>query len=322
MKMLNCLLILLAGSGLWACGDGARPTNIPDPIFPVDTLSVADCDQCMVLAEQSRPSIRIVEAGEGHTVWEWRPEQAPDLENPDWFSNPDEAKPVYDRKYVLVTASGGGVALIRIADKKVVFSAYAGGNPHSAELFPDGNLAVASSTGNKLTIFRVDTTATSAGYKKQHWLPSGHNVVWDRKREVLWTAGKDKLYRYAYNFDREQPDVILKDSLQLPGNGAHDLFPVYGKDSLWLTNTHDVYTIDLGTQRVRRAELMHRKNIKSISSGPQAFPTIILKPEESWWSEKVLDTRGETVFEESGLRIYKARWFLPNHFSYPEQDAY
>ncbi len=315
-------LLLGIGLGTGACTESDRRVNLPEKVFPSDTLRVEDCLRCLVLTEQARPSIRIVETLTGNTVWEWQPAQAEELEDPAWFSNPDEAKPVYDRKYLLVTASGGGVALIRIADKKVVFSAYAGGNPHSAELFPDGNLAVASSTGNYLTIFRLDTAASSeAPYKQQHDLPSGHNVVWDRKREVLWSAAKNKLYSFVYNFDCERPDVILQDSLPLPGNNAHDLFPVFGKDSLWLTNTSDVYLIDLKARRTFRADVAHREHIKSVSSGPEDYPVILLSPEESWWSDKVRDTRGEVIFEEKGFRIYKARWFLPNAFSYPEKHV-
>lgn len=313
---------MVSALGLLGCGEsGGGKVDVPEVQFPGDSLSAEDCTRCLVLTEQARPSIRIVETTSGNTVWEWRPAQARELENPDWFSNPDEAKPVYDADYLLVTASGGGVALIRIADKKVVFQAYAGGNPHSAEIFPDGNIAVASSTGNYLTLFHLDSLASPGEvYKKQIPIPFGHNVVWDKKRELLWSAAKDKLYAYEYNFNCLKPGLTLKKTVQLPGNDAHDLFPVYGKDSLWFTNTSNVYYIDLNTFDITSANLVHREDIKSVSSGPEGFPTVLMKPEEKWWSDKVLDAEGNAVFQENGLRIYKARWFVENAFSYPEED--
>lgn len=320
MKMLTGILLVFAAA-LSGSGDADRTVTLPEVEFPGDTLDVDDCRKCVVITEQARPSVRIVETMDGSTVWEWRPAEADELEDAGWFSSPDEAKPVYGRQYMLVTASGGGVALIRIADKKVVFHAWAGGNPHSAELFPDGNLVVASSTGNYLTVFHVDTLAAPGDVKgKQYPIPDGHNVVWDRERKSLWSAGKDKLYRYTYDFACEDPGLVLKETIQLPGNNAHDLFPVYGKDSLWLTNTSNVYYVDLETREVTRASLVHRENIKSVSSGPEGFPVIIMKPEEKWWSDKVLGADGKAVFQEDDLRIYKARWFLDNPFSYRESS--
>src|SRR3546814_302276 len=220
---------------LGASGMAGQRINEPEAVSHLDTLAVEDCSKCLVITEQAQPSIRIVETLDGNTIWEWRPDQASELENPEWFSSPDEAKPVYGRNYLLITASGGGVALIRIVDKKVFFHAYAGGNPHSAELFPDGNLVVASSTGNYMTVFHLDTLASPGEIKgKQYPLPSGHNVVWDQKRNSLWSAAKNKLNRYVYDFDCENPGLVLKETIPLPGNNAHDLFPVFGKDSLWL----------------------------------------------------------------------------------------
>lgn len=280
-----------------------------------------DWKQYIVITEQAQHAIVVVDVAQHKRVWEWDPYQAKDLQDPEWFSHPDDAKPVYNNRYMLITASGGGVALIRIGDKKVVFQAYAGGNPHSAELLPDGNIVSASSRDNYLTVFHVDTTASPGkAFKKNIYIPNGHNVVWDKKRQLLWSAGKDQLYAYRYNFNCRQPDLFLQDSLQLPGDDAHDLFPVYGRDSLWLTNTTGVYYVDLKEQRVAQVETSYQENIKSISSGPEGFSVIISQPKEQWWTDEVMDITGKRMFLEAGLKIYKARWMLPNSFSYPEGD--
>jgi len=246
-----------------------------------------------------------------------------------WFTRgPDELKPVYNLKYILITVSKGGVALIRVSDKKVVWYAYAGKNPHSAEILPDGNIVVASSTDSKLTVFHVDTTeGPGTGYKKEVDLPFAHNVVWDKKRKLLWSAGRNRLYSFRYNFDCKEPDLIPKDTFMLPGNTAHDLFPLYNKDSLYFTNASGVYYIDLKTAnpkehliQISQVPTKFQENVKSVSSGPKGWPTIIQYPTNSNYSNKMIDLKGNTVFIFPGWTIYKARWFVPNLFSYPEND--
>jgi hypothetical protein len=288
-----------------------------------DTLTVADCKRCIVITDQAKPAIDIVDIGRNDKLlWTWSASQSNvDRDKVKWFSNPDDAKPVYNLKYLLINASGGGIFLVRIADKKAVFYAYAGKNPHSSELLPDGNIVTASSTDNRLVVFHVDTTISpDEVYKKVVFLPFAHNVVWDKKRKVLWSAGKNHLYKFQYNFNCKKPNLILKDSLQLSGNNAHDLFPVYGKDSLWLTNPGGVYTINMKTKQLLPAKFKYTKNIKSVSSGPIDWPTIIMKPRVKWWSDEVLDIYGNVIFQQAGIKIYKSRWFLPNLFSYPKNS--
>lgn len=282
--------------------------------------SVAGCQRCIVLAEQSQHRIVIADVTTGNIIWEWKPELSNVRpEHVKWFTNPSDAKAVCNKRFILMSASGGGVALIRIADRKTVFYGYAGGNTHSAALLPDGNIVSASSTGNYLLLFRADTTGYIAnGYTKKIPVDFGHNVVWDAARQRLWTAALATMISYRYNFSRETPDLIQDTVLALPGTEAHDLYPVYGENVLWLTNTTHVYRFEPGTGKLSPSGTI-QANIKSVSSGPAGFPVIVCKPKVSWWTDEVLDGQGRRVFMQPGLKIYKARWVLPDTFSEQER---
>ena len=145
----------------------------------IASVPIEDCKKCMILCEQSQNRIIIVDTAAKRIVWEWSADASNVAQDHiKWFDHPDEAKPVYNNKFVLITASGGGVALVRISYKKTVFYAYAGGNPHSAEILPDGNIVSSSSTGNFLRLFKVDTLnfPDNISYKS-YPIIDGHNVV-------------------------------------------------------------------------------------------------------------------------------------------------
>lgn len=316
-----CCLLLVTGCKKKETQQISLPVSSAEAA-PV--TGVADCKKCILLAEQSRHRVAVADIEKGQIIWEWTAESSGiQPAHIEWFNHIDEAKVVYGGEFIITCASGGGIALIRIADKKTVFYAYAGGNTHSVEVLPDGNIVSASSTGNYLTVFKVDTLKFPEDvYSRKIPITFGHNVVWDHKNDLLWSAGGNTLYAYAYNFSCKEPDLILKDSLQLPGDDAHDLFPVYGRDALWFTNTTGVYYIDMTDRKVIMADSRYQKHIKSVSSGPEGFPSIIIKPTEKWWTDKVIDVDGNSIFQENGLKIYKARWLLPNHFSYPEDHRF
>jgi hypothetical protein len=291
-------------------------------LFATDSHSqasdpVGDCKQCAVVCEQSLHRIVIVNIASREIVWEWKASDSNiATEHVKWFTSPDEAKPVYGSKYILVTASGG-VALVRIADKKAVFYAYVGGNPHSAEILPDGNIITVSSTGNFMKLFRVDTLQfRNDALAKTYRITDGHNVVWDKKRQVLWGGSGKQLISYRYNFDCAHPDLTASDSVSLPGS-LHDLFPVHNEDALWLTTSTSVQKFNLATRKFETPPFTPRDNIKSVSSGPAGFPVMLMKPNESWWTDTILNTKGEVIFNQPGWKMYKARWFLQNSFSYP-----
>jgi hypothetical protein len=321
MKKIISLAILSAVL-TFACSRKGNTEPVTPPVTQPDPpASVADCKKCIILAEQAQQRVAIADVPSKKIFWQWTP-QTSNVQpaHYSWFSNVSDAKIVYNGKYILTTASGGGVALIRIADKKTMFYAFAGGNTHSAELLPDGNIVSASSTGNYLTLFRVDTLHFPDNvYTKQVTVDFGHNVVWDQKNQLLWAAAGTALKSFRYNFNCVQPDLTLVETLSLPGKEAHELFPVYNEDALWLTNTTNVYRFTLADKKLTQADII-QANIKSVSSGPADFPIILIRPKESWWTDEVIDAKGNGVFFEAGLKIYKARWVLPNTFSYPANN--
>lgn len=300
---------------------GIKPTDQPLPPDP----AVEDCKKCMFLTDISQQRIILADVASKSIIWEWKPEQSNIKEaHKSWFINYSDIKPVYNNKFLLISSSAGGVALIRIADKKAIFYAFAGGNTHSIELLPDGNIVSASSTGNYLTIFNVDTLSYPDHiYKQNIPIESGHNVVWDQKNNILWSAAMNQLKAFQYNFDCKRPNLTLKNSYNLMGTNVHDLFPVYGENALWVSTESNVYKFDVRTKKLTLSdEVLIQKGIKSISSGPKDFPTIVSIPKEKWWTDEIFDSRGNTVFFQAGLKIYKARWFLENHFSYPANDTF
>ena len=104
----------------------------------------------MIICDQKNARIVKVDVNNGNKVtWEWKATASYAMIRSGaqgWFSNLSEAKPVYSGKYMLVTASGGGVAIINVSSKKAIWYDYAGGNTHSAELLPNGNVVTASTT--------------------------------------------------------------------------------------------------------------------------------------------------------------------------------
>ncbi len=277
-------------------------------------------DKAIVLAEQASKSVVILDASTYRTVWSWKPEKAGVPSNcQTWFHNPSEVKPVFNNQYILMTASGVAVALIRIADSKLMYYAYVGENPHSAEILPDGNLVAVSSTDGKLRTFMTDTIKGTGKWFASYELPSAHNVVWDLQRELLYTTEGIKLCTYKYNFNRKEPRLQDRSVIfELPNTEScgHDLFPVYNKiDVLWITTNENVWQYDI---KNNKAELIYPLYaVKSVCNS--ADGVLMLYPTTEWWSDGLINEKGKKLFNIYGAKIYKGRWVMNNTFSYPKE---
>ena len=277
---------------------------------------------CIILAEQSQPQILIVNVETDKTVWDWKPSEfIKESEHIKWFGNPSDAKVVYNGEYVLMCASGGACALIRIADKKLMFYAYAGKNPHSAEILPDGNIVCASSTDSRLTIFKTDTISFPDGVTQQSfYCDFAHNVVWDKKRNLLWTADRNQIKSWKYNFQCDNPQLTAVDSMVFEDHSGHDLFPVSGKDALFLSTASKMWIFDIAQREFKQIETSY-EDIKSISAKTNRDVPVIVTPKEQWWTDEIIDLNGNTIVRLPGMKIYKARWVTPNLFSYPSGNT-
>ena len=304
-------------------------TDVPDP-DPVPPVRIPE--KAYVLAEQTDTAVVILNAETNVEVWKWTPATAGlPKEQREWFVNPSEVKPVYNGRYVLMTASGGAVALIRISDSKLMFYAKCGDfpNPHSAEILPDGNIVTAESRYGDICLFVTDTVKVLGEPIRVTSLGNAHNAVWDREHECLFMTGNDPdvtgpnrtaIFRFHYNGDRENPALTGMKKIYTFENesGGHDLFPVYGEDDmLWLSAASAVYRIDVSDPDAPVCEKAYNvSNIKSVSNGPDGV--IMLKPTEEWWAEGLVDETAAPLFLLPGTKIYKGRWWLDNTFSYPE----
>lgn len=329
MKKITLFALLLGFNiTMGACSDDESAPIVKNEPFQLPA-------KAYVLVEQTRRAIVIRDAETHCNVWSWDPYTAcvPAAQQ-DWFVNPSEVKPVFNRRYILMTASGGAVALIRLADHKLMFYANCGQNPHSAEILPDGNIVTAESRSGEINTFVVDTVKVFGVKANTVKLGNAHNVVWDKKRQYLYATGTMKegvtaLFRFKYNGNRSNPTLTNQTRIYTfdKESGGHDLFPVFGEqDKLWLTAASAVYKFDLSgvTDATNNdsAEPSCEKvydiaDIKSVCNGPDGI--LMLKPTEEWWAEGLVNEKKEELFKMDGARIYKGRWMIDNTFSYPEQ---
>ena len=311
MKKFSLFAILLGFNiALGACSDDDAAPVVKNEIFQLPAIVIRD-------AETHR------------NIWSWDPYTAcvPAAQQ-GWFFNPSEVKPVFNRRYILMTASGGAVALIRLSDHKLMFYANCGQNPHSAEVLPDGNIVTAESKSGEINTFVVDTVKVLGAKANTVKLGNAHNVVWDKKRSYLYATATKKegvtaLFRFKYDGNRSNPKLINQTTLYTFSNesGGHDLFPVYGEeDKLWLTAASAVYKFDISTDTPTCEKVYNIADIKSICNGPDGI--LMLKPTEEWWAEGLVNEKGEELFKMDGAKIYKGRWMIDNLFSYPEKHDF
>ncbi|MFH8990901.1 DUF6528 family protein [Streptomyces sp. NPDC017940] len=245
---------------------------------------------------------------------------------------PCEAKARVHRKrtLVLTTASFGFVAAVEYPSGRRYWGAALGPgddllNPHSAELLPDGNVAVACSTGALVRVYAASLGPDATRYAEDG-LKGAHGLHWDRARRVLWAIGDDDLVAYAVGGTAARPTLTRTSAVALPvavpgrTAGGHDLFPVAGRPGrLWVTTGAAVFQYDKRSGDFVRDyaghELVDRASVKAVGNDPRTGQVLSTVPEkgleETWWTTKVAVHRPTATYTLVNGGIYKARWWLP-----------
>jgi len=247
-------------------------------------------------------------------LWSWKAAGRPELPETLWnsFRTTDDCKPLDGGRRILITSSSGGIAIVERPSGKVTFHAEAS-NAHSAELLPGGRIVVAVSVnehGNRLILFDENESARELFTTE---LYSGHGVVWDERRGLLWALGGKELR--CYGLDRwytPVPSLRLRKSYRLPDPGGHDLQPAAGTDLLNVSTGSRCWRFDRDTGEFHpHPDLAESGRVKCISDHPTTGRTVYIQAEgENWWAEHLHFLHPGGSVRLAGEHLYKARWLV------------
>ncbi|TJZ54949.1 hypothetical protein FAZ15_15930 [Sphingobacterium olei] len=242
-------------------------------------------------------------------VWQWRVAEATDLPvaYQKLMATLDECKPVLQNKKLLLTSSGGATILLDIDSKKVTFY---GRTPmaHSADVLPQNRIAVANSThptGNSLEIYDINTPEKVI-FKDS--LYSGHGVVWNEKKDLLYVLGHSVLKAYALSdWKSSNPTLKLVKQWALPDEGGHDLSMI-DPDNFVVSTHHNVFKFNTKKETFDIfSPLSGKHNIKSVNYDQKNDKLVYTIAEQSWWTHHIYSTQPEARLHIPNIKIYKVR---------------
>lgn len=286
----------------------------------------------LVLTEQGFDRIVVLDPtdaafGSNTTLWTWKPTASNGFADlPNAWGLPDEAQLRHrgDQQYLLTTDSYGLAAVVPYPQGIGSYWATdvgASNNPHSAELLPDGNVAVTASTGGFVRVYTASQGPRSTTYT-QFDLPGAHGVYYEPASGLLWAVGNGDLVGLRVSGPAAAPVISRIVDVPLPGGAkayGHDLYPVRtNADRLWVTTVAGVFQFSLSqhtfTKDFPGRASIDRANVKSIGDDPGTgqVATAAIQPGNacSWCTDTVDLFRPRHHLTLHGGQIYKARWWL------------
>lgn len=322
-----------AGAAALVLGIGAAPAEAAG-LRPTWTVAVVDqASRRVLVLGADRPAALSALAGPAGSdagrgvdrrpvLWSWSADAAPDLADLDpgrTWALPDEAKSRVrqGRRFLVTTASGGLAAVVDTTTGATVWAVDTGSaNPHSAELLPDGNVAVAASGGGWVRLYAASLGPRSTAYA-EYRLPGAHGVQWDARSRRLWALGDGTLTALRVGGTVAAPTLTADRSVPLPERGGHDLAPVLASPGrFWVSTAAHLWRFDPSADRftrVRLADERAERDIKSVGDEPGSGRLLTAAPDHAGpcaWCTSVLTLhRPDGVRYLPGAQLYKARWW-------------
>ena len=276
----------------------------------------------IALADQSKDDPRILvmdynqkdwsRANNKSVLWSWKPSDSGINDATSWTLPNDARLRNINGKRYMVTASGYGlIAVVGYPDKRKKWSINVGkaSNVHGIELLPDGNVAMAASTGGWVRIYTASQAQDSAKYV-QFDLKDAHNVLWDPSREVLWSLGMDKLVQLKIGGTSAAPTLTPAKTITMPDTSGHDLEAKLGDpNTLWITTGSATWSFDKRTEKFTLLQKV--SGYKSINNQVSTGQRVQTRPHTSCtqnsWCTDIIEFFGPDDTRTREMAVYRAR---------------
>ena len=160
------------------------------------------------------------------------------------------------------------------------------GNLHSAELLPNGNIALAASDGNWIRVYASSQGPDNNTYA-EYTLLAAHAVLWDPDLSVLWVTGQDPstnahiLTALAIAGTDAKPELteVITYRKTLPTAWGHEIGAYYGnKNLLWVTSNGGEYVFNKTTKSFSTAPTNGLTFVKGIINQPSG-QIVLVRPD-------------------------------------------
>lgn len=302
-------------------GPEAEP-EVESPNDPEELAAADNGARIVAVTDQGGDQIRVFDPAAADwskasaQKWAWKPSASNGFSGlTSAWGLPSDAKLRKNTSgdYVaLVTDSRGLAAAITYPAGQRIWAVNVGAanNPHSIELLPDGNVAVAASTGGFVRIYAASQgRAVTSGVT--FTLADAHGLHYDPTRKVLWALGGHELVELAIGGTKAAPRVSVRSRWALPTPWGHDLAPKLGdKDRLWITTNSRVYEWSKSTRTV--VQTLNVGGVKSnttmpLPSGRRVWTQPKAGCATTWCTDTVQFDGPAATRRVPGAQIYKAR---------------